>query len=206
MKRSRSSNAWLREHVSDSYVQRAKAEGYRSRAAYKLLQIDDREHLIRPGDLVVDLGASPGGWSQVVAKRQQGRGRVIAVDILPMEPLPGVLFLPGDFRQGEVLDSLRELLQRQRPGLVLSDMSPNISGISLCDQAQGMHLSELALDFASQWLQPDGCLLVKVFQGLGFDDFLVHMRRAFRLVCLRKPDASRDRSREVYLLGRGLRS
>jgi 23S rRNA (uridine2552-2'-O)-methyltransferase len=206
MKRSRSSNAWLREHVSDSYVQRAKAEGYRSRAAYKLLQIDDREHLIRPGDLVVDLGASPGGWSQVVAKRQQGRGRVIAVDLLPMEPLVGVLFLPGDFRQDEVLDRLRELLQQQRPGLVLSDMSPNISGISLCDQAQGMHLSELALDFASQWLQPDGCLLVKVFQGLGFDDFLAHMRRTFRLVCLRKPDASRDRSREVYLLGRGLRS
>jgi len=178
MKRSRSSNAWLREHVSDSYVQRARAEGYRSRAAYKLLQIDDRDHLLRPGDLVVDLGASPGGWSQVVAKRQQGRGRVIAVDMLAMEPLPGVVFLPGDFRQQEVLDRLQELLQEQRPGLVLSDMSPNISGISLCDQAQGMHLSELALDFARQWLQPDGSLLVKVFQGLGFDDFLVQSVRA----------------------------
>ncbi|EXI67976.1 MAG: Ribosomal RNA large subunit methyltransferase E [Candidatus Accumulibacter adjunctus] len=206
MKRSRSSNAWLREHVSDSYVQRAKAEGYRSRAAYKLLQIDDREHLIRPGDLVVDLGASPGGWSQVVAKRQQGRGRVIAVDILPMEQLPGVVFLPGDFRETEVLERLRGLLKQERAGLVLCDMSPNISGISLCDQAQGMHLAELALDFASQWLQPEGCLLVKVFQGLGFDDFLVRMRQTFRLVCLRKPDASRDRSREVYLLGRGLRA
>ncbi|QKS28612.1 RlmE family RNA methyltransferase [Accumulibacter sp.] len=206
MKRSRSSNAWLREHVSDSYVQRARAEGYRSRAAYKLLQIDDRDHLLRPGDLVVDLGASPGGWSQVVAKRQQGRGRVIAVDMLAMEPLPGVVFLPGDFRQQEVLDRLQELLQEQRPGLVLSDMSPNISGISLCDQAQGMHLSELALDFARQWLQPDGCLLVKVFQGQGFDDFLVQMRLHFRLVCLRKPDASRDRSPEVYLLGRGLKA
>ncbi|MBO3704900.1 MAG: 23S rRNA methyltransferase [Candidatus Accumulibacter sp.] len=206
MKRSRSSNAWLREHVSDSYVQRARAEGYRSRAAYKLLQIDDRDHLLRPGDLVVDLGASPGGWSQVVAKRQQGRGRVIAVDMLAMEPLPGVVFLPGDFRQQEVLDRLQELLQEQRPGLVLSDMSPNISGISLCDQAQGMHLSELALDFARQWLQPDGSLLVKVFQGLGFDDFLVQMRQSFRLVCLRKPDASRDRSPEVYLLGRGLKA
>ncbi|TLD43809.1 MAG: Ribosomal RNA large subunit methyltransferase E [Accumulibacter sp.] len=206
MKRSRSSNAWLREHVSDSYVQRARAEGYRSRAAYKLLQIDDRDHLLRPGDVVVDLGASPGGWSQVVAKRQQGRGRVIAVDMLAMEPLPGVVFLPGDFRQQEVLDRLQELLQEQRPGLVLSDMSPNISGISLCDQAQGMHLSELALDFARQWLQPDGCLLVKVFQGQGFDDFLVQMRLNFRLVCLRKPDASRDRSPEVYLLGRGLKA
>ncbi|MEF8727647.1 MAG: RlmE family RNA methyltransferase [Accumulibacter sp.] len=206
MKRSRSSNAWLREHVSDSYVQRAKAEGYRSRAAYKLLQIDDREHLIRPGDLVVDLGASPGGWSQVVAKRQQGRGQVIAVDILPMEPLPGVVFLPGDFRETEVLDRLRGLLKQERAGLVLCDMSPNISGISLCDQAQGMHLSELALDFASQWLQPEGCLLVKVFQGLGFDDFFVRMRQTFRRVCLRKPDASRDRSREVYLLGRGLQA
>jgi len=206
MKRSRSSNAWLREHVSDSYVQRARAEGYRSRAAYKLLQIDDREHLIRPGDLVVDLGASPGGWSQVVAKRQQGRGRVIAVDILPMEPLPGVVFLPGDFRETEVLDRLRALLKQERAGLVLCDMSPNISGISLCDQAQSMHLSELALDFASQWLQPEGFLLVKVFQGQGFDDFLVRMRQTFRLVCLRKPDASRDRSREVYLLGRGLRA
>ena len=206
MKRSRSSNAWLREHVSDSYVQRARAEGYRSRAAYKLLQIDDRDHLLRPGDLVVDLGASPGGWSQVVAKRQQGRGRVIAVDMLAMEPLPGVIFLPGDFRQQAVLDRLQQLLQEQRPGLVLSDMSPNISGISLCDQAQGMHLSELALDFARQWLQPDGCLLVKVFQGLGFGDFLVEMRQTFRLVCLRKPDASRDRSSEVYLLGRGLKA
>jgi 23S rRNA (uridine2552-2'-O)-methyltransferase len=206
MKRSRSSNAWLREHVSDSYVQRARAEGYRSRAAYKLLQIDDRDHLLRPGDLVVDLGASPGGWSQVVAKRQQGRGRVIAVDMLAMEPLPGVVFLPGDFRQQAVLDRLQELLQEQRPGLVLSDMSPNISGISLCDQAQGMHLSELALDFARQWLQPDGSLLVKVFQGLGFDDFLVQMRQSFRLVCLRKPDASRDRSPEVYVLGRGLKA
>ncbi|EXI76638.1 MAG TPA: SAM-dependent methyltransferase [Candidatus Accumulibacter phosphatis] len=206
MKRSRSSNAWLREHVSDSYVQRARAEGYRSRAAYKLLQIDDREHLIRPGDLVVDLGASPGGWSQVVAKRQQGRGRVIAVDILVMEPLPGVLFLPGDFRQQAVLDRLQGLLQQQKVGLVLSDMSPNISGISLCDQAQGMHLAELALDFARQWLQPDGCLLVKAFQGFGFADFLAQMRQTFRQVVLRKPDASRDRSPEVYLLGRSLRT
>jgi 23S rRNA (uridine2552-2'-O)-methyltransferase len=206
MNRRRSSNAWLREHVTDPYVQRAKAEGYRSRAAYKLLEIDDRDRLICPGEVVVDLGASPGGWSQVAARRMGGRGRIIALDLLPMEPLSGVVFLSGDFREAGVLQRLENILAGDRPALVLSDMSPNISGITLCDQARGSHLAELALDFARQWLKPDGALLVKVFQGHGFNDFSLAMRQTFKLVSSRKPAASRDRSPEVYLLGKGLKT
>ena len=176
MNRSRSSQQWLHEHVNDCYVQRARADGYRSRASYKLLEIDDKDRLIRVGDTIVDLGASPGGWSQVAAKRQQGRGRVIALDLLDMEPLSGVTFLRGDFREPEVLQSLREMLAGTPVGLVLSDMSPNISGVSLSDQARAMHLAELALDFAREWLKRDGAFLVKVFQGYGFDDFVRAMR------------------------------
>jgi 23S rRNA (uridine2552-2'-O)-methyltransferase len=206
MNRSRSSNAWLREHVNDAYVQRARAEGYRSRASYKLMEIDDKDHLIRSGDVVVDLGATPGGWSQVAARRMQGRGEVIAVDLLAMEPLRGVTFLQGDFRDPEVLCQLETLLAGQKVGLVLSDMSPNLSGISVCDQARGMHLAELGLAFACQWLKPDGAFLVKVFQGQGFNDFLQEMRQTFKAVASRKPDASRDRSPEIYLLGKTLKT
>ncbi|WP_300341681.1 RlmE family RNA methyltransferase [Accumulibacter sp.] len=206
MNRSRSSSAWLNEHVNDTYVQRARAEGYRSRASYKLMEIDDRDRLIRADEVIVDLGAAPGGWSQVAAKRLQGKGRVIAVDLLEMEAVRGVTFLQGDFREHDVLQQLEELLSGERVGLVLSDMAPNLSGIAVRDQARMMHLAELSLDFARHWLQPDGALLVKLFQGHGFSDFLQEMRRAFETVSSRKPDASRDRSPEVYLLGKTLKA
>ena len=205
MKRTRTSNAWLREHVNDPYVQRAKAEGYRSRASFKLMEIDDRDRLIRSGEVVVDLGATPGGWSQVVAKRQKGNGRVIALDLLEMDPLHGVDFIQGDFREESVLKNLETLLAGAKVGLVLSDMAPNISGVVVSDQARVMHLAELGLDFSRSWLKPDGAFLVKVFQGYGYEDFVKEMRQVFTVVSTRKPDASRDRSPEVYLLGRGLK-
>ena len=206
MKRTRTSNAWLREHVNDPYVQRAKAEGYRSRASFKLMEIDERDHLIRSGEVVVDLGATPGGWSQVAAKRMQGKGRVIALDLLEMDPLHGVEFIQGDFREDAVLAELERTLAGQKIGLVLSDMAPNMSGILLSDQARVMHLAELGLEFSRQWLKPDGAFLVKVFQGYGFEDFVREMRQVFTSVSSRKPDASRDRSAEVYLLGKGLKN
>ena len=206
MKRTRTSNAWLREHVNDPYVQRAKAEGYRSRASFKLMEIDDRDHLIRSGEVVVDLGATPGGWSQVAAKRMQGKGRVIALDLLEMDPLHGVDFIQGDFREDEVLAELEKALAGRRVGLVLSDMAPNMSGILLSDQARVMHLAELGLEFSRHWLKPDGAFLVKVFQGYGYEDFVREMRQVFSSVSSRKPDASRDRSAEVYLLGKGLKN
>ncbi len=205
MARTKSSKAWLHEHVTDPYVQKAKAEGWRSRAAFKLMEIDDRDKLIRPGDVVVDLGATPGGWSQVVADRMKGRGRVIALDLLEMAHISGVEFFQGDFRDEAILAQLEERLAGDRVGLVLSDMAPNISGISLSDQARMMHLAELGLEFSKDWLKPDGSFLVKVFQGHGYDDFVAQMRRIFKTVVTRKPDASRDRSSELYLLGRGLR-
>lgn len=206
MARTRTSNAWLREHVNDTYVQRAKAEGYRSRASYKLMEMDDKDRLIRPGEIVVDLGATPGGWSQVAAQRQKGRGRVVALDLLEMDPLPGVDFFQGDFRDEAVLQRLEGLLQGEKVGLVLSDMAPNMSGIPVSDQARVMHLAELGLDFARNWLKPDGAFLVKVFQGHGFNEFVQEMRKVFKTVSSRKPDASRDRSPEVYLLGKGLKA
>ena len=160
--------------------------------------------MIRSGEVVVDLGATPGGWSQVAAQRLKGRGQVIALDLLVMEPLPGVDFIHGDFREEEVLQQLETMLANRRVGLVLSDMAPNISGIVLSDQARVMHLAELGLDFSRKWLKPEGVFLVKVFQGYGFEDFVREMRQVFKTVSSRKPDASRDRSAEVYLLGRGL--
>ena len=205
MKRTRTSNAWLREHVNDTFVQRAKAEGYRSRAAFKLMEIDERDHLIRPGEVVVDLGATPGGWSQVVAKRQKGNGRVIALDLLELEPLHGVEFIRGDFREESVLQILETMLAGAKVGLVLSDMAPNMSGVAVSDQARVMHLAELGLEFSQNWLKPDGAFLVKVFQGHGYEDFVKAMRQVFKSVATRKPDASRDRSPEVYLLGRGVK-
>ena len=205
MKRTRTSNAWLREHVNDTYVQRARAEGYRSRASFKLMEIDDKDHLIRSGEVVVDLGATPGGWSQVVAKRMKGKGRVIALDLLEMEPLHGVDFIQGDFREESVLLQVEKMLSGERVGLVLSDMAPNMSGILLSDQARVMHLAELGLEFSRNWLKPDGAFLVKVFQGYGFDEFVREMRQVFKTVSSRKPDASRDRSAELYLLGKGLK-
>ena len=206
MKRTRTSNAWLREHVNDTYVQRARAEGYRSRASFKLMEIDDRDHLIRSGEVVVDLGATPGGWSQVAAKRLKGNGRVIALDLLEMDPLHGVEFIQGDFREEDVLKSLELMLAGVKAGIVLSDMAPNMSGILISDQARVMHLAELGLEFSRNWLKPDGAFLVKAFQGYGYDDFVREMRKIFKTVSTRKPDASRDRSPEVYLLGKGLKS
>ena len=205
MARTKSSKAWLHEHVNDPYVQKAKAEGWRSRAAFKLMEIDDKDRLIRPGEVVVDLGAAPGGWSQVAAERQKGKGRVIALDLLEMAAIPGVDFFQGDFRDEEILARLEEKLAGDRVGLVLSDMAPNISGISVSDQARMMHLAELGLEFSRDWLKPDGAFLVKVFQGYGYEEFVKQMRETFKTVATRKPDASRDRSPELYLLGRGLK-
>ncbi len=198
MKKSKTSKQWMMEHVSDPFVQRAQKEGYRSRAAYKLLEIAERDRLLKPGMVVVDLGATPGGWSQVAAAKGC---RVIALDLLPMQPLPGVEFIQGDFREDEVLAQLEARLAGQRVDLVISDMAPNISGISVADQARAMHLVELALDFASNHLRPGGALLVKAFQGAGFEDFMRLMRSHFAKVVVRKPKASRDRSSEQYLLG-----
>ncbi len=192
----------MHEHVTDPYVKRAQQDGYRSRAAYKLLEIDARDPLLRPGMTVVDLGAAPGSWCQVAVAKLKGRGRVLAIDLLPVAPLAGVESLAGDFTEPAALAWLEEKLGTQRVDLVLSDMAPNISGVALRDQARHYELCELALDFAVQWLKPDGAFLVKVFQGVGFEDFRVRMRQAFARVAIRKPDASRDRSTEVYLLGR----
>ncbi|HEY6044093.1 MAG TPA: RlmE family RNA methyltransferase [Nitrosospira sp.] len=206
MKRAKTSKAWMREHVNDFFVKQAKKEGYRSRAAYKFIEIAERDHLLAPGMTVVDLGAAPGGWSQVVAKKLGGRGKVIALDLLEMAPLPGVIFIQGDFSEPLVLAELKKNLGNHAPDLVISDMSPNISGISVVDQARGMHLAELALEFAADQLNSGGNFLVKVFQGADFEGFLRTMRASFSRVITRKPEASRGRSSEMYLLGLGKRN
>jgi 23S rRNA (uridine2552-2'-O)-methyltransferase len=204
MARSTTSKAWLREHVSDVYVQRARREGYRSRAAYKLQEIARSDRLIAPGMTVVDLGAAPGGWSQVAVERVGPKGRVIAVDLLEMQPVRAVVFVRGDFRDAATVARLEAELEVAPVDLVLSDMAPNISGISMSDQARVMQLAELALDFALKWLKPEGNFLVKAFQGAGFPELREAMRRDFRQVLTRKPQASRGRSSEIYLLGKGL--
>jgi 23S rRNA (uridine2552-2'-O)-methyltransferase len=191
----------MHEHVSDSYVQRAQKEGYRSRAAYKLLEIDERDHLLKHDMVVVDLGAAPGGWSQVAAIKVGAGGKVIAVDLLPLHPIDGVEFIQGDFREDSMMAQIESKLGGKKIGLVISDMSPNISGINMTDQARAMHLAELALDFSLRHLQPRGAFLVKVFQGVGFEDYIKLMRSYFARVVTRKPDSSRDRSNELYLLG-----
>jgi 23S rRNA (uridine2552-2'-O)-methyltransferase len=201
-KRTKSGSAWMHEHVTDPYVKKAQLDGYRSRAAYKLLEIDKRDRLLRPGMTVVDLGAAPGSWCQVAVQKMKKQGRVLAIDLLPVAPMPGVESLEGDFTEPTALGWLEEKLQSGQVDLVLSDMAPNISGVMLTDQARHYELCELALDFAVTWLKPDGAFLVKVFQGVGFEDFRAQMRQAFEQVQIRKPDASRDRSTEVYLLGR----
>ena len=206
MKRAKTSKAWMKEHVNDFFVKQAKKEGYRSRAAYKLIEIAERDRLLAPGMIVVDLGAAPGGWSQVAAEKLGGRGKVIALDLLEMAPLPGVTFIQGDFREPLVLAELKKNLGNRAPDLVISDMSPNISGISVVDKARGMHLAELALEFSADQLNSGGNFLVKVFQGAGFEEFLRTMRASFTRVITRKPEASRGRSSEIYLLGLGKRS
>jgi len=203
MARSKSSAGWLREHFNDEYVKRAQAEGMRSRAVYKLEELIERDRLLRPGINVVDLGAAPGGWSQLVRQRLGEDGRVFALDILPMQGIAGVEFLQGDFREEAVLRALEARLAGLPIDLVLSDMAPNMSGVALSDQIRAMDLAELALDFARDWLKPGGAFLIKLFQGVGFDDYLRSLRRDFSRVTMRKPKASRARSREVYALATG---
>ncbi len=205
MARTKSSKAWLREHVTDLYVKRAQTEGYRSRAAYKLQQIAARDKLFGAGMTVVDLGAAPGGWSQVAAQAVAPGGRVFALDVLELVPLPGVDYVQGDFSSEATLAELERLLAGRPVDLVLSDMAPNMSGIADTDQARMMALAELALDFALKHLKPQGKFLVKLFQGAGFEPFLRTMRTRFMQVLVRKPEASRSRSREVYLLGKDVR-
>ena len=194
----------MREHVTDHFVQQAKRDGLRSRAAYKLEELCDRDKLIVPGMTVVDLGSAPGGWSQIAAKRVGAKGRVIAVDVLEMAPIPGVTFIRGDFREAETLAAVERELSGSQADLVVSDMSPNISGIGVSDQARAAHLAELALDFAVRWLKPGGNLLVKAFQGSGYVELRTALRAHFRELLTRKPEASRGRSSEIYLLGKGL--
>ncbi|HXF67763.1 MAG TPA: RlmE family RNA methyltransferase [Burkholderiales bacterium] len=196
---------WMQEHVSDAYVKRARAEGMRSRAAYKLEEIARRDRLLAPGMLVVDLGAAPGGWSQVAAKRVVPGGRVIALDLLEMPALPGVTFIRGDFRDPSVVAELERALGGRKADLVLSDMAPNLSGIGATDQARVLELAGLALEFAMNHLKPRGKFLVKLFQGEGFEEYLRRLRGRFRSVAVRKPRASRERSSEVYLLAGGPR-
>lgn len=200
--RSKSSRRWLKEHFDDAYVQEARQRGLRSRAALKLLEVDERDHLFKPGMTVVDLGAAPGGWAQVAAQKVGEQGRVIALDILPMEPLPGVEIITGDFREQTVFDELLLRLDGRPVDLVISDMAPNISGVKAVDQPRAMYLTELALECARRVLAPGGDLLIKGFHGEGFDVFVKELRSAFGRVMVRKPRASRARSAEVYLLAR----
>lgn len=205
MKRTKTSKAWMQQHVNDPYVQQAKHLGYRARSAFKLTEIDAKDHLLKPGMLVVDLGATPGGWSQIAAQKVGERGRVIALDLVEMVGLPGVTFIQGDFTEAETLSTLLEALAGQRVDLVISDMAPNISGIVLADQARGFYLAELALDFAVNHLKPGGGFVVKVFQGGDFDAYLKNLRARFKQVSIRKPEASRSKSSEVYLVGKDLK-
>jgi len=209
-RKNRSNPEWIARHISDPYVKRSVAEGFRSRAAYKLAEIDDKDRLLRPNMVVVELGAAPGSWTQVVRQRLSTRagtvsGRVIAVDLLPMEPLPDVEFIQGDFHDEAVERRLIDLLAGTRIDLVLSDMAPNLSGIASADAARSVHLAELAADFAAKYLQPNGAFLVKAFQGSGYSQYVERLKRLFRSVAVRKPAASRAASAEVYLLGRQLR-
>ncbi|WP_115896799.1 23S rRNA (uridine(2552)-2'-O)-methyltransferase RlmE [Marinomonas pollencensis] len=202
MARSKSSNSWMKEHFDDPYVKKSQQDGYRSRASYKLIEINEKDKLFRPSMRVVDLGAAPGGWSQIAAKLVGDKGTIIASDILEMAPLPGVTFVQGDFTEQSVYEAILAEMGDEKADLVISDMAPNMSGNSASDQPQAMYLVELALDMAAQVLRPGGNFLVKVFQGEGFDEYLKAMRAQFANVVTRKPDASRARSREVYLLGR----
>ena len=203
MPRSKSSKKWLQEHFDDVYVKKAQAEGYRSRAVYKLKEIDEKERLLKPKMTVVDLGAAPGGWTQYVAEKLDGRGLIFALDILPMDALPGVEFIIGDFREDEVLQQLINLIPPRSVDLLLSDMSPNMSGNMAVDIPRAMYLVDLAFDFGHKMLKPGGTMLMKIFHGEGFDDIVKQARLRFDRVVIRKPKASRARSRETYLLAKG---
>jgi 23S rRNA (uridine2552-2'-O)-methyltransferase len=206
MARTKTSKAWMHEHVTDPFVRRAKQEGYRSRAAYKLVEILEKDKLVRSGMTVVDLGAAPGGWSQVLAPRVGAAGRLIALDLLDMEPIRNVEFVKADFTTDEGLAALRRALDGRLADLVVSDMAPNISGVAMVDQARSIGLAELALEFTGHCLKPGGSLLVKVFQGAGLDAFRRQLEAAFQAVAVRKPKASRDRSSELFLLAKGRRA
>lgn len=203
--RSKSSKAWLHEHVNDHYVHMAKKDGYRARAAYKLLEINEKDKIIKPGTVLADLGSAPGSWSQVAAKLAGGTGKVFALDILPMEPIAGVDFIQGDFRESTVLAEFEQLLAGRPLDLVICDIAPNMAGNAVIDQTRSIYLCELALDFAAEHLKPGGTFLVKVFQGSGFQEFQAAMKSVFAAVATRKPEASRNRSNEIYLLGRNKR-
>jgi 23S rRNA (uridine2552-2'-O)-methyltransferase len=195
--------AWIDEHVNDHWVKEATRLGYRSRAAFKLIELAERDRLFRPGMSVVDLGAAPGSWTQVLREKLGRRAQIIALDLLPIAPLPGIVVLQGDFREAPVLSALESALGGRKVDLVVSDLAPNLSGVESADQARSVHLGELALEFAARWVQPGGDLVVKAFQGEGFPEFQKLMQRDFEKVYVRKPKASRDRSREVYLVAKG---
>lgn len=201
---SKSSNRWLQEHASDPYVKKAAADGYRSRAVYKLIELDEKDGLIRPDSVVLELGAAPGGWTQYLSRRAGNHSIIVASDILPMDSLPGVSFVLGDFTEQSTADEISQVMGGRRADLVLSDMAPNISGVGVSDQARAMALVELALESASEFLNNNGAFVVKVFQGEGFDAFVRETRKRFHSVKVRKPAASRPRSREVYVVARNL--
>ncbi len=205
MARSKSSSAWLQRHVNDPYVKRAQKDGYRSRSAYKLIELDEREKLLRPGQRVMDLGSAPGGWSQVAGRLVGDKGRVLATDILPMDPVRQVDFIQGDFTDEAVVAQLLGWLQGEKFDLVLSDIAPNITGIDSVDQAASMNFLEIALDTVKLALKPGGAFVAKMFQGAGSDQYLKQLRAVFAKVSIRKPDASRAKSREVYLVARGFK-
>ena len=204
--RSKSSQQWLQEHNNDYYVKRAQEDGYRSRASYKLLEINKKDRLFKPSSVVVDLGSSPGGWSQVAAKLVGSKGKVIASDILQMESIAGVDFILGDFTDPDILQNILDLLEKDVVDLVISDMAPNMSGIKGVDQPKAMYLVELALDLACQILKPGGNFVVKVFHGEGFDQYMLELKKRFKRVVARKPEASRPRSREVYVVAKDLKN
>jgi len=203
MKKHQSKQQWLDEHVNDEYVKKAQKEGFRSRAAYKLLEINERDHILSPGMRVVDLGAAPGGWLQVAAKIVGKKGQVIGLDLLEIEPINDVVFLQGDFREDEVYEALMTELKGEKVDVVISDMAPNISGMGTVDQPRSIYLGELAQAFSHQVLKNGGSILLKLFQGAGFDEYVNNIRRDFSKVYIRKPRASRARSREVYVLAKG---
>lgn len=205
MKRSKSSRRWLDEHVNDPYVKRAQKDGLRSRASYKLIELNEKDKLIRPGMLIIDLGSAPGGWSQVAGRLVGEKGRVLASDILPMAALDNVDFIQGDFTDDAVFQQILDRLDGNQPDLIISDIAPNISGVAAADQASSMYLVELVLDMVRQVLKPGGNFVAKVFQGEGSDEFLKDVRTSFEKVVIRKPEASRPRSREVYLVAKGFK-
>ena len=209
-KKLRSNRAWIERQINDPFVKRSRAEGYRARSVYKLIELDEKEHLLKPGLTVVDLGAAPGSWTQVVHeklvdKNGEVRGRIIAMDILPMDPIDGVTFLQGDFREQSVADKLAEILNGDKVDVVLSDMAPNLSGIAAADAARSLLLNELALEFCLEHLKPTGVFVTKAFQGSGYSQYVEALKRVFKKVAAKKPAASRDTSAEVYLVARGLK-